>query len=653
MAVVCVALAWAALPAVAQVSPGPLAEAHRELDATLKCFECHRPGSASMDESCLACHEGIGWLVERGRGLHARTDEECATCHPDHAGRDFELIDWEEGAPEKFDHTRTGWPTDGAHAALKCRDCHKQELRLSPVVDLLRRTRRDGSWVGLGLDCLSCHQDRHLGALSVDCLECHTNRKWKPASGFDHARSSYPLDGKHRQLSCDKCHKATRPEEPPLYKPLQHGECSDCHRDVHEGRLGPACAKCHSVEGFDRLPAPGGFDHELTRYPLRGGHRKLECAECHELAGARVARPRFATCDSCHSDPHSGRATLAGKKVDCAACHRVEDFRSSTYDAARHDSSKYPLRGRHRQVKCLECHPRNPPEPALLRPAHELCTDCHRDAHGGQLAATPRGEGCESCHRVDGWKPSTFTIGNHADAGYPLEGRHLELECAACHGPLRAGLPPLPGPDKLGRARIALVLAQTNCIACHVDPHLGRFEPGGERPVDESCNSCHTMTVFRPATVDARAHERLGYALDGAHRAVPCVACHEELALPPSDSSLLLARERLVLGFGAEHGRCSDCHADAHGAQFAERTDLGACDSCHGLDSFVPAPRFDHDRDSAFRLKGAHENVPCLKCHPLGSDASGRETVSYRPIPRECKSCHLDGGRRDQSVPSR
>ncbi|MBK9690725.1 MAG: hypothetical protein IPO73_03400, partial [Gemmatimonadetes bacterium] len=44
-----------------QVSPGPLAKPHAELEGTLKCTKCHGGGNAGMKERCLSCHKDIGW----------------------------------------------------------------------------------------------------------------------------------------------------------------------------------------------------------------------------------------------------------------------------------------------------------------------------------------------------------------------------------------------------------------------------------------------------------------------------------------------------------------------------------------------------------------------------------------------------------------
>src|SRR3989304_2390925 len=87
-----------------------------------------------------------------------------------------------------------------------------------------------------------------------------------------------------------------------------------------------------------------------------------------------------------------------------------------------------------------------------MRPVASQCRDCHADDHSGQLASRPDRGACAACHRVDGWKPSTYTVTQHASLRLRLEARHAETECSACHGPSRKNLPPLPGTKGLCKA---------------------------------------------------------------------------------------------------------------------------------------------------------------------------------------------------------
>jgi hypothetical protein len=642
----------------AQLSPGPLARAHAQLEGHANCLRCHGVRRAdSMDAQCLACHGEIAWQIERRLGLHGRDElDACARCHPDHAGADFELIHWEEGSPEKFDHDRTGWPLSGRHASAACRACHKQGFQVGEVVERIKRADRDRSWLGLVRDCTACHADRHDGTLGADCARCHSDRVWKPAGNFDHARSDYPLTGKHAAVSCERCHlvpgriflRGTDGAERPRYRPLPHAECSDCHADAHAGRLGAACASCHVTDGFQRVDRER-FDHEHTRYPLRGRHRALACAACHDPRSAWGRNPPFERCDSCHRDAHAGGATIAGRPADCAACHDERSFVPSTFTVADHDRTDYALEGGHRRQECRRCHPQLPPGPAgarlgssrvLLRPPHAACRDCHADLHGGQLASIEGAGACESCHTVAGFRPTTFDLTRHAATAFPLAGRHAAAACADCHGPARRDLGPLPAASALGQAGVALTVLSGDCASCHLDPHDGRFARGGERALAQGCRSCHGFDHFRPSAVDAERHRAFAYPLDGAHLATPCSDCHAELREPASQIHLLHAvGQPRRLTFVATHDRCEACHATPHGDQFAGRP-RSACRDCHDVRAFRPAPGFDHERDAAFALGRAHRGVRCAACHPTRGGADGRAQVIYRPLARECEDCH-------------
>ncbi len=563
----------------AQVSPGPLAAPHAALDGATQCFQCHAGGTSrkGMDARCLACHAEIGWMQRASRGTHAKlAGRECVSCHPDHGGRAFPLVVWDGGAPEKFDHARAGFALAGRHAALACRSCHKPELQKSGAAALLRRKDRAASWLGLETTCEKCHADPHRGQLGAQCARCHGQTAWKPAAGFDHAKTAYTLTGGHAKVECAKCHlapqvattKDVKGQPVAQWKPLPHADCVSCHKDAHAGRFKGACAKCHNTTGW-KLVSRSGFDHDLTRYPLQGRHAAVACADCHDPQKAFGAKPKFARCLDCHRDAHSGTATLLGQSADCASCHTVDGFDRPAYTVAAHARSKFPLVGRHAATACAKCHARLADTPAV----------------------------------VAAW----------------------------------------------GVARVVLRPAFARCTPCHSDPHAGRFEPEGARAHGGGCLDCHTVDAFRPSRYDGRMHAGCVFPLRGAHQAVPCQACHAELkrAAAPSSMPADSARGR-ALHFDDPRRRCADCHENPHAKQFAARKDQGACEGCHDDRAFAPASRFDHDRDSRYRLEGAHRTTPCAACHVPRNDAAGRSFVVYRPTPMACEACHA-GGVRDSS----
>ena len=219
---------------------------------------------------------------------------------------------------------------------------------------------------------------------------------------------------------------------------------------------------------------------------------------------------------------------------------------------------------------------------------------------------------------------------------YPLEGAHGSAACALCHA-RAAGA----AAASLGPSRVVMRPAHEACTTCHRDPHESRFakSAGGRRGRD--CVACHGMAHFRPSKLDAAAHDAFAFHLEGAHRAVPCQACHAELRQAVAASSLRSARGR-ALTFAQSRTKCAECHETPHGDQFARRRDGGACESCHGLAAFAPADRFDHGRDAAFHLEGAHARARCASCHKTERTPRGPRVI-WRPVSTRCESCHAGG----------
>jgi hypothetical protein len=639
----------------AQISPGPLSAAHGSLDSPLSCTKCHGGGKESMTAKCTACHREISWLAERNRGFHARAGRaDCASCHPDHAGRDFALVKWPDGSARQFDHARAGWALEDKHARLACEKCHTEKLRVSPVAALSPR-RTGARWIGLETNCVSCHEDVHKGSLDRSCETCHTAAGWSPAPKFEHARTKYPLTGKHADVTCEKCHTTAdrRAGDSKLavaqLKPLAHGDCASCHRDPHAGRLRGTCSSCHVTTSFTSVEGRS-FSHDQTRYPLTGRHASVSCAACHTGYPAKIDRPQFATCAACHSDPHKGQATIRGAAVDCASCHTVAGFSPSTFTVAQHARTAYPLEGKHAWVSCAGCHTRTTSargaREVVMRPAAARCESCHADAHGGQLASRAGGAACATCHTSAGWKPSTFGVREHASLHFSLTGRHAAIDCASCHASSRRGLPALPATRAIGTAKVALHLDETTCDACHRDPHGGRYV-AAVSPGEPACVSCHDTRAFRPSTVGAEAHSRFAFALEGAHRAAPCSACHSTMKRASLGASLKLSPAPTTpVSYAIPGATCATCHGTPHGTQFAARPDSGACQSCHDLNSWSPASRFVHDANGGFTLGAAHARVPCARCHVQAAGAASGAARTWHGVPRTCESCHRNGGPR-------
>lgn len=554
---VAVLILLAGNPLRAQLSPGDLSAPHAQLEGLENCTQCHSAGAKISAQNCLACHVFLKERITAGKGLHADPQlKNCVECHTEHHGRDFQLIFWKEGR-ENFDHARSGYRLEGAHLPLKCADCHQPEN--IQVKDVLLKQKKDlqRTYLGLSQDCLSCHRDEHRGQLSEDCRKCHTLQEWKPASLYDHERARFPLRGEHRKVECGKCHPTLRDrtdaQHPTFIKftGIAWAQCSDCHQDAHQGRFGKDCKSCHDPAGWKALKSGASFDHNQTRFPLRGLHARVACESCHRPGASRQGL-KFARCQ-----------------------------------------------------------------------------DCHSDFHHGQFAQHPSGGACESCHSVNSFSPSSFTVAEHQNGAFPLRGAHLAVPCIACHAGDSGGSVPATAPRsmvKMNRFRFA----SADCQTCHENPHgreINSFTAGA------GCNFCHGIDSWKQVNFD---HSRTAFDLQGRHARVDCRSCHQ-----PAPG----AENRKSLSFSGLTAACQSCHQDAHQGQFQSvliqagkslvQTD---CARCHGFNDWRP-DRFDHDRDAAFPLEGAHKTTACGSCHP-SREVNGKVFAIFKPLDSRCSSCH-------------
>ena len=605
------------VPAWAQISPGTLSHAHSDLSSPTKCGTCHIFGAGAPRFRCLSCHGEIRKRIADKRGYHARVvknpggREDCARCHTEHFGENFNIVKWETSASE-FDHRQTGYPLAGKHAGLACNRCHNaQRVAKGDRAGILAKDLNH-TYLGLSEACTTCHTDEHRGQLGADCARCHTMEAWKPASGFDHSTTKYPLTGLHERVACAQCHRP-RTQDAKVFVPyadVRFGTCSDCHNDPHKGSFTAPCQSCHVTSGWKQVRTlSSNFDHSKTKFPLHGAHEKLACSGCHKSSDFEqpVAHNQ---CADCHSpDPHKGQFT----GQDCGLCHSEDAFKPSLFTVTMHQKSAYPLVGKHAAVECAKCH-----EPAgkdtHYKVAHGACVDCHKDAHGGQFQDARYANKCESCHTLDGFRPSTFTLAKHQDTRFQLLGGHAATACGECH---RSELDQKPEPT----ARYHF--ASLTCTTCHEDPHRSEVTAKAAK----GCESCHNVRSWKDTA--AFDHSTTKFMLLGAHRSVGCLECHRPVTTQGPKS----------LPFKDAPTQCSGCHEDVHGGQFARDGVPADCASCHTLVSWKPTI-FDHEKQANFSLKGAHERVPCGDCHVQKAMLAGHAVIVYNNALKRCTDCH-------------
>jgi len=597
----------------AQMSPGPLSQAHHDLEGPLQCAKCHVFGAGSPQLRCLDCHQEIAHRLAEKRGYHAAvanaaaSSNDCARCHSEHNGLTHRLVRWPV-AKEKFDHAKAGWKLEGKHAKLKCAECHTAKYIDPQDRAVLKRHDPNTAFAGLDPSCTNCHRDVHAGQLSTHCTDCHSQDTWKNPPGFSHDRTLYPLTGLHVRLDCDKCHRpaaAAAAGSPVQYKGFaMFTYCASCHKDPHGNSFGGDCARCHVTGGWKQIVAANGFDHSRTDYPLLGKHAAVACRDCHKTENFKTP-VAFARCLDCHKDQHGGQFAHRDDGGDCKSCHGEAGWKPAHFTVADHAQTAYPLLGKHADVACAKCHAAKGKD-TVYRVPFAACTTCHQDAHKGQFAAMPHRNRCEDCHAATGWKPAVYTLAAHNRTSFALKGAHVAVPCSSCHTPRGADTPYHP--------------AAANCADCHQSPH-------GQLSAALRCETCHSAVSWKER--GRFDHNRTAYPLLGRHAAVDCLACHKPVV------------ENAVrnIAFRAAAKDCANCHTDVHGGQFQAGGDETGCGRCHTVLSWRPT-EFDHSRHSTFKLDGAHERVPCGMCHNQRREVDGRSAVVYKGTPRECKQCH-------------
>ena len=615
---------WNCAVAQAQISPGPLSHAHQQLEGITKCASCHAFGSSTRGFKCLECHNEIQRRVEAKTGFHARAYKpsagatDCMRCHQEHKGPTAALIRLDR---QNFDHlAQTGFELVGKHREQKCGSCHTAAKIPSAARAEIKEKDLNRSFLGLGRECLSCHKDQHQGQLGADCLRCHTQDGFKPASGFHHGETRFPLTGQHQTQSCQKCHGPKPGQETAQFKGLSFSGCQSCHTDPHSGafqdvKFRGSCDTCHNTGGFKNNHPGGEFNHASTKFPLEGKHAAVVCSSCHKSANFRKPIPHE-RCQQCHEDQHKGQFATRAAGSDCASCHDVTGFKPTRFDRESHSKSAFPLTGKHTEVKCAECH--TPAGKDTVYITRKLtCPSCHADRHNGEFTAAPHRNNCADCHTPEGFRETTFSVARHAETQFALAGKHASVECAKCHKPL-AGVAKLPADSAPPRQ---FHFAERNCASCHTDPHQTKL----------ACETCHAPDKW--SAVKPYEHPTAKFKIEGSHLTVKCVECHKPVETAAVEAS------RRAPHFSDTPLRCVGCHLakDPHAGQFQSGA-AADCSRCH-VPRHWNGESFNHDQ-TPFILNQVHRGVTCAQCHKEQRPAAGKMSRVYRGTPAECVKCH-------------
>jgi hypothetical protein len=360
-----------------------------------------------LDRKCQSCH------TDNHQGT---LSSDCASCH------DFKAFK----PASKFDHSRARFTLRGKHAQVDCLLCHKKSVHNGKEIQ---------KFTGLSFGkCTSCHKDVHDNKFGQNCTQCHSEASFHQVKGmknFDHSRTNYPLEGKHRQVACANCHKSG------YSKDINHKRCTNCHKDYHnkqfavQGRS-PDCFDCHSTLGFEQ----SSFTierHNDSPFQLTGAHLATPCFSCHKKSDKWSFREIGIKCFDCHKNIHE---SSLDKKYDqeprCVNCHDSKRWSEIVFD---HSRTGYKLEGSHLRQSCRSCHFKPGEQGIVVQQFSQLstsCTECHKDAHQKQFEESA-GTGCLKCHDYFDWTAGLF---DHNQTAFPLDGKHKNVACVKCHPPV-------------------------------------------------------------------------------------------------------------------------------------------------------------------------------------------------------------------------
>jgi DUF971 family protein len=378
------------------------------------------------------------------------------------------------------------------------------------------------------------------------------------------------------------------------------------------GPLNIPCENCHTATGWTPIRAVPEFNHDSTRYPLRGMHEKVSCNGCH-------LKPVFTdvgkNCADCHADIH--RRQMG---ADCARCHTVNGWNVSV-QAINNHFNRFPLLGAHAVVQCEDCH--KGAAVGNYLGLSTACQSCHikdfQNATSPNHVQSGFSTTCEGCHKsFDSWLNATFTMGpggfDHASTGFPLTQGHANVACELCH--------------IAGNYSLHIQLNDCGNSQCHLtDYNQTNSPPHASNPTTfpiAQCSTCHTPAGWLTAGVN-HAAPPINFPLTQGHATVACEQCHIsgnyhlQIALNDCGNS------------GCHLTTYNQTNAPPHAAS-PNSFPIAQCSTCHTTASWTAA--FDHTV-TGFPLNGMHVSpvpTPCISCHVNNN---------YNLTSAACITCHL------------
>ncbi len=429
------------------------------------CTDCHTIQGNYTEFTCLNCHEHNKTDTDaKHGGINGYVYESvaCYACHPNGSEDD------------RFNHSLTNFPIDGAHTALNCESCHANGYADTPS------------------ECSACHQTNYdattnpnhqsLG-IGTNCLLCHTTAPgWSPARFPEHD-NYFQLLGAHTALAndCASCHNGNYVNTP--------NTCYACHESAYNATTDPPhqsaqfptdCEACHTQTAWE----PATFEHDGQYFPIFSGEHNGEwnsCSDCHTDA---TNYANF-SCINCHehnqADTDSDHEGISGYVYESRACYSCHPTGSSD-DGFNHALTNFPLEGAHATTNCESCHANGyAGTPTNCSACHESNYDATTNPNHQSLGI---GTDCQLCHTSNpGWSPAQFP---EHDNFYQLLGAHTALanDCASCHNGDYVNTP-------------------NTCYACHESAYNATTDPphqSAQFPTE--CETCHSQTAWEPSTFE-------------------------------------------------------------------------------------------------------------------------------------------------------
>ena len=491
---------------------------------------------------------------------------DCSSCH--------EATTWKV-IPDKisFNHDNTDFKLIGGHKTVDCKSCH------TSLVFSQAKT-----------SCFQCHKDIHQGTVGLDCARCHTPKTWIVQNISEvHSMSRFPLVGAHRALDCAQCHAGYSKLD---FSP-QGVTCFDCHKQQYYSTTAPNhvqsgfstnCEQCHSISSFEWASA--NFQHDF--FPLVGGHKLNSCFSCH-TQGSNF-KGLSTDCYSCHKKDYDATTDpnhlKAGFSTDCSSCHNINTFLNAKFD---HNTTQFPLTGRHVNVSCSSCHTSG------YTNTSTDCYSCHQKDYNGAKDPNHLSQNfphdCSQCHSTSGWDGAKF---DHSTTSFPLTGQHASVSCNSCHS---------SGYNN----------TSADCYSCHQKDYNGAKDPNHlSQNFPHDCSQCHSTSGWDGAKFD---HSTTSFPLTGQHVSVSCNSCHSS-------------------GYTNTPTDCYSCHKNDYNntkdPNHLSQNFPHDCSQCHSTSGWDGA-KFDH-ATTGFPLTGQHAVATCTACHSTG----------YTNTSPDCFSCHAN-----------